>query len=57
MVKRNSGIAGTANLNFNVYPKGDETVTVTSTNPYSGALLTHTGKRGTKITATGGNTL
>ena len=56
LVKRNGGVAGTANLNFNVYPKGDETVTATSTNPYSGTTFTHTGVRGTKITATGGNT-
>ena len=55
LVKRNGGVAGTANLNFNVYPKGDETVTATSTNPYSGTTFTHTGARGTKITATGGN--
>ena len=55
LVKRNGGVAGTANLNFNVYPKGDETVTATSTNPYSGTTFTHTGVRGTKITATGGN--
>ena len=54
LVKRNGGVAGTANLNFNVYPKGDETVTATSTNPYSGTTFTHTGVRGTKITATGG---
>ena len=56
LVKRNGGVAGTANLNFNVYPKGDETVTATATNPYSGTTFTHTGVRGTKITATGGNT-
>ena len=55
LVKRNGGAAGTANLNFNVYPKGDETVTATSTNPYSGTTFTHTGVRGTKTTATGGN--
>ena len=56
LVKRNTGVAGTANLNFNVYPKGDETLTATSTNPYSGTTFTHTGIRGTKITATGGST-
>ena len=55
LVKRNGGVAGTANLRFNVYPKGEETVTATATNPYSGTTLTHTGVRGTKTTATGGN--
>ena len=55
LVKRNGGVAGTANLTFNVYPKGDETVTATSTNPYSGTTFTHLGVRGTKTTATGGN--
>ena len=55
LVKRNGGVAGTANLNFNVYPKGDETVTATATNPYSSATFTHTGIRGTKFSATGGN--
>ncbi len=56
LVKRNGGVAGDGSITFNVYPKGDETVTATSTNPYSGTTLTHTGIRGTKITATGGNT-
>ena len=56
LVKRNGGVAGTANIKFNVYPKGDETVTATATNPYSTTTFTHTGVRGTKITATGGNT-
>ena len=52
LVRRDGMIPDSIDLTFNVYPKGDETVTATSTNPYSGTTFTHNGANGTKITAT-----